>query len=159
MKYKKFFNLLSVFLITLVFVSCDSSISENKKSNSETPNFDNAELVQLTPERNELAKLMLAIYAKTDALKSQIIKGNAKVENHYLLDLQQITKVKNGIDPANMEAFKEYGKMLTEEAKILQTAEKNQKEAYNHLINSCVVCHEQFCPKMVPKIEKLLIHK
>lgn len=143
-----------ILLASSFFLSCNSS---DKTLDSSTPNFDDAELVQLTPERNELAKLMLIMYAKTEALKTQIKNGKGVIDDSYLQDLKKITKVNNGVDKSRFVDFSEYSGLLSEQALLLKNTTPIQPKAYNNLINSCILCHEQFCPKMVPKIEKLLI--
>jgi len=157
MKKKIIFNLLALFLFSLIISSCNTEIPDNKSSKNSLPNFDDAELVELNPERNELGELMLIMYAKTVALKIQIENGSAEIHDNYLLDIEQITKVNNGINKNSFSNFAEYSGMLMEQAITLQKTKQNQKSSYNNMINSCIVCHEQFCPKMVPKIEKLLL--
>lgn len=157
MKNNRFFNLVTIFLISLLAISCNTETIPSKTSESSLPNFDDAELVELNPERNELAKLMLIMYAKTEVLKNKIENGSAVVDDNYLLDIEQITKVNNGIDSHSFDDFKESSEMLMKKAILLQETDQNQKKPYNNLINSCIVCHEHYCPKMVQKIEKLLI--
>ena len=138
-----------VFVVSVLFLSCNSNKSEEKKENCEKPK----EEFQMY-EASEMATLMEQMYVHNKQLREKIIKNDS---------LGNLPEYFSKISKAAMTKGKERDAFFNEKAGDFIKAQseiytsKNTKESFNAMVNTCISCHEVKCGGPIPKIKKLYI--
>lgn len=146
------FSFLSLFLFSLFF-SCKEEISTENKQNeacvspsTTNPNND-----------SELALLMRKIFSETDSIK-QRIKSNKPLDlSIYIQQLKSVHSATPTDSTVHTPEFYTFTNSLIVVSESLNNSsdDESKKEQYNQLVNSCINCHQSFCPGPIKKISKL----
>ncbi len=105
-------------------------------------------------EISELAGIMLTMHDQLKAIKSHVERGEAlpdslnwDFENMKTAEATKDMNIDDGFD-GMASAFLGQLKIAMEDQSV---------ESYNEAVNSCVNCHNSYCPGPIPKIKKLKI--
>ena len=105
-----------------------------------------------------LSKLMREMSSDMKKLKASTVEG--KVYTKWGKSYDKIKTAKPSADSKKGEHFEEYANVFlaqverTKQAKTIETL----KPAYNILVQSCIRCHETYCPGPITMLKKLAIH-
>ncbi|MBC5833854.1 hypothetical protein G6N05_03050 [Flavobacterium sp. F372] len=138
-----------VFVISVLFLSCNSNKSEEKKENCEKPK----EEFQMY-EASEMAILMEQMYVHNVQLRDKISKNDS---------LGELPEYFSNISKATMTKGKERDAFFNEKAAVFIKAQseiytsKNTKESFNAMVNACISCHEVKCGGPIERIKTLYI--
>ena len=138
-----------VLVFSVLFLSCNSNKSEEKKVNCEKPK----EEFQMY-EASEMATLMEQMYVHNAQLREKIIKNDS---------LGQLPDYFSKIASATMTKGKERDAFFNEKAPFFikaQTAiytSKNAKKSFNTMVDACISCHEVKCGGPIERIKTLYI--
>jgi len=138
-----------LFAFSILFLSCNSNKSEEKKENCEKPK----EEFQMY-EASEMATLMEQMYVHNVQLRDKIIKNDS---------LGKLPDYFSNISKATMTKGKERDAFFTENAGVFTKAQseiytsKNAKESFNTMVNACISCHEVKCGGPIERIKTLYI--
>ena len=140
MQYRLF-----VILFTFLSLSC----KEVPKTESEKP-----ELVMA--ETSEMAQLMREMYAYSETIKQQVIKGELSAS--YPSNFDKILTA-TLTDPSDRDSLFEVDSklFLNAERLIFEGSEADIVAHYNNSVNACLSCHNVTCTGPIPTIKKLLI--
>ncbi|CAM4255618.1 hypothetical protein [Flavobacterium terrigena] len=136
-------------VVSVLFLSCNSNKSEDKKENCEKPK----EELQMY-EASEMATLMEQMYVHNVQLRDKIIKNDS---------LGKLPDYFSNISKAAMTKGKERDAFFNEKAAIFTKAQseiytsKNTKESFNTMVNACISCHEVKCGGPIERIKTLYI--
>tara|TARA_Y100000589_G_scaffold136859_1_gene130938 strand:+ start:43260 stop:43724 length:465 start_codon:yes stop_codon:yes gene_type:complete len=146
---------LGYLLAVSLFVSCqptneqqtgETKEAENKKGNFTNPNED-----------SELTLLMRDVFNKTERIKKAIEQNQPLPDwySNYIDDLKKIHSA-TPTDPEIKEStFFAFVDLLNQNA--LDLKQYPDKEHYTQLVNSCVKCHQTYCPGPIVRIKKLYV--
>lgn len=140
----QFYPLLYFFSLFVLW-SCNSHKTEENCSASSVinPNGD-----------SELALLMREIYNTTDSIKAQAAQ-NRPVDLEKLKALIANLKTATPTDPnVHGEVFNGFAEKMSLQISNLKS-DSSFVVTFNNLVNSCVDCHNEFCPGPIKKINKL----
>jgi hypothetical protein len=138
-----------VVVFSVLFLSCNSNKSEDKKENNEKPK----EEFQMY-EASEMATLMEQMYVHNAQLREKIIKKDS---------LGNLPDYFSKISKATMTKGKERDDFFNEKAAVFIKAQseiytsKNTKESFNAMVNACISCHEVKCGGPIERIKTLYI--
>lgn len=138
-----------MFVISVLFLSCNSNKSEDKKENCEKPKVE----FQMY-EASEMATLMEQMYVHNEQLREKIIKNDS---------LGNLPDYFSKISKAIMTKSKERDAFFNEKASVFIKAQseiytsKNTKESFNAMVNACIGCHEVKCGGPIERIKTLYI--
>lgn len=138
-----------LFAFSILFLSCNSNKSEEKKENCEKPK----EEFQMY-EASEMATLMEQMYVHNAQLREKIIKNDS---------LGKLPKYFSKISKATMTKGKERDDFFNEKAPIFMKAQseiytsEKAKESFNTMVDACISCHEVKCGGPIERIKKLYI--
>ena len=136
-------------VFSVLFLSCNSNKSEEKKENCEKPK----EEFQMY-EASEMATLMEQMYVHNVQLRDKIIKKDS---------LGKLPEYFSNISKATMTKGKERDAFFNEKAAVFMKAQseiytsKNTKESFNAMVNACISCHEVKCGGAIERIKTLYI--
>tara|TARA_B110000046_G_scaffold130138_1_gene136633 strand:+ start:960 stop:1421 length:462 start_codon:yes stop_codon:yes gene_type:complete len=107
-------------------------------------------------ERSELALLMRKMYDEMKLVKDSINQGY-EVKTDFYEEFKHI-QTAHATEPEKIDDTYQAmaGAFLDNYSLFEQTAD-NQTEAFNIMLQNCLVCHEQKCPGPVKAINKLKI--
>ena len=136
---------LLIILITFLGLSC----KEAPKTESEKP-----ELVMA--ETSEMAQLMREMYAYSESIKQQVIKGELSAS--YPPNFDKILTA-TLTDPTDRDSLFEADSkvFLNAEKLIFEGLDEDIVANYNNAVNACISCHNVTCTGPIPRIKKLLI--
>jgi len=145
-------RIIAFLLISILFVSCNSSEEKETIKSDEEFVFD-------IQEPSEMTNLMLSMYDFNENLKKEILAG--KTPEEFPKEFLKIyTAELTGNKPYN-DIFKAYSKVYIDNERAI--FDKSSKvpliDRYNNAINTCISCHTTECVGPIPRIEKLLIKK
>ncbi|NUM50271.1 MAG: hypothetical protein HUU48_04065 [Flavobacteriales bacterium] len=144
---KVLFYPLLYFASFFVLLSCNSHKTEENCSSTPiiNPNGD-----------SELALLMRALYNAADSIKTQTAQ-NRPVDLEKLKALLTNLKTATPTDPnVHGEVFNGFAEKMSLQINNLK-ADSSFVVTFNNLVNSCVDCHNEFCPGPIKKINKLRV--
>ena len=136
-------------VFSVIFLSCNSNKSEEKKENCEKPK----EEFQMY-EASEMATLMEQMYVHNVQLRDKISKNDS---------LGELPDYFSNISKATMTKGKERDAFFNEKAAVFIKAQseiytsKNTKESFNAMVNACISCHEVKCGGPIERIKTLYI--
>ena len=131
--------LLLLALFAGLLYQCDTKSKEAKTS------YD--------PQDSELALLMRDIHVQAKELKPLIEQKQDLPEYDSSIDfIVDATPTRLEVQGPKFEAMAKYYLQKTDSLYI-----HPDKESYNEMVESCVVCHQSFCPGPVKTIKKLII--
>ena len=136
---KGIFTLLILAVIASLFYMCD---------------MNNEELRTVyEPQDSELALLMREIHIQAKDIRPLIEKNEELPEYDNSIDfIVEATPTKENVKGPKFEAMAKYYLQKTDSLYI-----HPDKESYNEMVESCIVCHQSFCPGPVKTIKKLII--
>ncbi len=138
-----------VLVFSVLFLSCNSNKSEEKKENCEKPK----EEFQMY-EASEMATLMEQMYVHNEQLREKIIKKDS---------LGNLPDYFSKISKATMTKGKERDEFFNDKAGVFIEAQseiynsKNTKESFNAMVDACISCHEVKCGGPIERIKTLYI--
>jgi cytochrome c553 len=136
-------------VISVLFLSCNSNKSEEKKENCEKPK----EEFQMY-EASEMATLMEQMYVHNAQLREKISKKDS---------LGNLPDYFSKISKAAMTKGKERDAFFNDKAAVFIKAQseiytsKNKKESFNTMVNACISCHEVKCGGPIDRIKTLYL--
>lgn len=147
-------SLFSLIIVALIW-SCNEAVDEGSKANN-TESTENGMTVINGVERSELALLMRKMYDEMKLVKDSIDRGQI-VKTDFLEEFERI-QTAHATEPEKIDDTYQAmaGAFLDNYALFEQTSE-NQAEAFNIMLQNCLVCHQQKCPGPVKAINKLKI--
>lgn len=134
----------SVFLILLVLIALFSFHKDRE---------NRAAMATYTVQDSELALLMREIHENAKLLK--LLLQNEEALDPYKADVDFILEAKPtrpAVQGPEFEAFARYYIKMNEDVYSDPNIEN-----YNSLVESCVACHQEFCPGPIKTIKKLHI--
>lgn len=103
---------------------------------------------------SELALLMRDMHLEAKALRMAVQNKEAirdfKLNNVFILSA---TPTKANVKGQEFEAMASYYLQKSDSLSQFQ-----DKESYNEMVESCIVCHQEFCPGPLKTIKKLQIN-
>jgi hypothetical protein len=138
-----------VFVISVLFLSCNQDKSKEKNSTCEKPK----EEFQMY-EASDMATLMEQMYVHNKQLREKIIKNDS---------LGNLPEYFSKISKATMTKSKERDAFFNEKVGVFIKAQseiytsKNTKESFNAMVNACISCHEVKCGGPIERIKTLYI--
>lgn len=150
---KKFWTYPIAILLLSLAIACSGSEEKVEEANEEVSTQSDAPEMY---EASELALLMRKMYDDNEAIKQQIMNGEAPEsfpEDFYRIHTAQAT------DPDEInETFHALANQYTANLDSVVAAEPEHAiEAFNTMINTCVSCHQIYCQGPIPRIKKLHI--
>lgn len=143
--------LLTIILLSLFFVGCKNSETEEVTKDSKKE-YD---LYQLS----EMALHMEYMFKYNEQLRQDILEG--KTPEGFPQDFLRIhtAELTNTFErDASFNSFAEL--YINAEREIFNTeSEVPIEERYNTMVNLCISCHQTSCMGPIPRIKKLLIPK
>lgn len=138
-----------VLIFSVLFLSCNSNKSEEKKENCEKPK----EEFQMY-EASEMATLMEQMYVHNAQLREKIIKKDSlgNLPNYF----SKISKATMTKGKERDDFFNEKAEIFIKEQSKIYTS-KNTKESFNTMVNACISCHEVKCGGPIERIKTLYI--
>ncbi|MCX7744073.1 MAG: hypothetical protein N2167_05850 [Flavobacteriales bacterium] len=133
-------------LCMVLLISCGTKKADNKGEEKKlNPNGD-----------SELAVLMRTMHEHAKLLKEEILAGKS------LTTYPEEIKTINTAEPtpgmiANKEVFDGFAGLYLSKLDSIYLTDVNIKLQYNHMVNSCVDCHQVHCQGPLPAIRKLYI--
>lgn len=148
-----FYPLLFLSIALVVLYSCEEKKNQSESSDSQ----DTAASVSQNPNGDsELALLMREMYLEAAQIKKQVKRGEAvqvKLDHGKILSAHATEPEK-----AQSKAFKDFAKMYLANLDQLQKADaENVEMVFQSLVESCMSCHQEFCPGPMMRIGKLRI--
>ncbi len=141
-------KILLLFPLFFILISCSSSAKEeNADGSSLNPNGD-----------SELAILMREMFVFTQ-------KSKEAVEQQTMIpplpeNFKRIITAKKTDESLDTSIFNSHALNYMRNLEKLYNVEKaNQRNQFNNIITSCVVCHENFCGGPIKRIRKFYIGK
>ena len=147
----------SIFTIALVaFIWSCNQHQDNANVSKPSADPESGMAIINGVERSELALLMRKMYDEMKLVKDSINRGYT-VKTDFYDEFKRI-QTAHATEPEKIDDT--YQAMavafLDNYASFEQTAE-NQTEAFNIMLQNCLVCHQQKCPGPVKAINKLKI--
>lgn len=102
---------------------------------------------------SELALLMRFVHDQAKLLKGDLVKGQDLPD--YNNDIEFITTANPTRPSVQGPEFESFARYYIEKNK--NVFEEPGKQSYNDMVESCVACHNEFCPGPVRTIKKLII--
>jgi hypothetical protein len=137
---KELLGLISLLLLALLLYTCDAEKKDKQ--------------ITASTEDSELALLMRSIHEDAKAIR-QVIKQ--KQDGHDPLSdfdfILAATPTKDNVQGPEFEAMARY--YLQKNAQLLEDLDQ---VSYNEMVESCVACHQSFCPGPIKTIQKLYIN-
>lgn len=145
---KKIVNLIRAVFILILLFSCDSNTNLEEKKVVTNPNGD-----------SELALAMRTIFNQTEDIKSSLNKGSLVLPDDYIANLKSFHTATPTDPEVQVEQFYGFVNAIDIAAQKLEQSSniEEQNEYYKSLVNTCVQCHQQFCPGPIRRINKLKI--
>jgi hypothetical protein len=133
-----------LFLILSVLISCEDEAGK-KQSNIVNPNGD-----------SELALLMRSMFDDGVNIKEDLLNGEAPTLSADFLKIHTAKPTEEGKNAT--PEYASYARAYEDAVKAFQNSNPYQRvEAYQHMVNSCIQCHQEICPGPVRKIRKLVL--
>lgn len=102
---------------------------------------------------SELALLMREIHSQAKVLKTHIVKDESLPSYNNNIDfIVDATPTKENVKGVEFDAMALYFLQMNEDLYA-----HPDKEKYNEMVESCVACHQSFCPGPIKTIKKLTI--
>lgn len=139
-------NRIVIALCIIFLASCGAKKTDNQVEEKKlNPNGD-----------SELAIVMRTMHEHAKQLKEQILAGES------ITPYPEEIKTINTAEPtpgmiANKEVFDGFAGLYLSKLDSIYLADVNQKLQYNHMVNSCVDCHQVHCQGPLAAIKKLYI--
>ena len=107
-------------------------------------------------ERSELALLMRKMYDEM-ALVSDSIEAGKEVSTDFLAEFKRISSA-HATEPEKIdEVYHSMANAFLENYKMFEEHANSDVEAFNIMIDNCLVCHQNKCPGPYKAIRKLKI--
>ncbi|MEX2595807.1 MAG: hypothetical protein WEC59_02675 [Salibacteraceae bacterium] len=132
--------------------------SQQSEPVDQPPAMENEEGITIINgvERSELALLMREMYDQMDMIKDSIARGESISTDFY--EAFKRIRDAHATEPAKIDDnYQSMADAFLENYKRFEESTESQAEAYNIMIQNCVVCHEQKCPGPVKTINKLKV--
>ncbi|HHB78372.1 MAG TPA: hypothetical protein ENK85_03980 [Saprospiraceae bacterium] len=104
---------------------------------------------------SELALLMRKMEAHWKETRKILEDGQSIGETPQFGNMLTATPTDESMKDENFEGFARA--YLSQINALGQANPEAQKQAYNNVVNACIVCHENSCSGPIPRIKKLLI--
>lgn len=139
-------NPIVIFILAVVLTSCGTKNAEEQVQDKKlNPNGD-----------SELAIIMRTMHEHAKQLKEEIMAG--KSITPYPVEIKTIDKAEPTPGMiSNKEVFVGFSGLYLSKLDSIYLADVDQKLQYNHMVNSCVDCHQVHCQGPLPAIRKLYI--
>jgi hypothetical protein len=139
----------SLFLILcffLVISSCQQQpVEEDKKAT-----------LQVEPP-SELASLMRDMKVQSELIREAVI-SNDSLPIEVIEIWQKIHTAKPTEPSKSGPAFEGFSRHFIEQTVVLYSDSSIKKsDAFNNIVNSCIQCHQEYCPGPIKTISKLTI--
>lgn len=142
----------SLFLLTIlmvaIIVSCGKSVEKNKKDNTKSPLNPNGD--------SELAIVMRTMMQSGKTMKAEIEKGSTI--SQYPAEIKTITTAtptEGMIEDRNV--FNGLANYYLNTLDSVYLKGVDTRIQFNHVVKSCVDCHENYCHGPIPAIKQLYI--
>jgi hypothetical protein len=134
---------IGIILIVIVgFAACGPQ-QESKKQKPLNPTGD-----------SELALLMRDMFEESDSLKQLVVDGK------QLSGLKKYQDIHSAIptDPTvTGPVFEAFAEAYISSIKELEIADSSSVYNFNHMVDQCMNCHTEFCPRPKKRIKQLYI--
>ena len=147
---KSIFKATSLLLMMLLF-SCSTQEEEcnsKKNTNVSNPNGD-----------SELALAMRKVFDQTEEIKESLKKGDLVIPPNYIENLKKFHTATPTDPEVKISEFYGFVNAIDKIASELDHAKSldEQKKQYSRIIETCILCHQSFCPGPIRRINKLKI--
>ncbi len=153
---QKSYIILGYLLAVSLFIACNTPV-DSEQSQKEKENTDRKGNFTNPNEDSELTLLMREVFEKTDKIKARIHQQQP-LPDWYANYLDQLTEIHSATPTDKSikdKTFFAFIKLLNQNAQEL--AQTPDKEHYTQLVNSCIKCHQVYCPGPIVRIKKLYI--
>jgi len=134
----------SIFLLLFIFIGL-SLYHFDQDNRKDLSNYE--------VQSSELALLMRFVHDQAKLLKGDVVKQRSLPD--YNKEIEFITSANPTRPSVQGPEFESFARYYIEKNKSV--FEEPGKESYNNMIESCVACHNEFCPGPVRTIKKLTI--
>jgi hypothetical protein len=141
------------FLVLIVLIAAVWACSES--ANPEIKEVPKAQVINGV-ERSELALAMRDMYDKMKLVSDSIGAGNQVRAN--FLELFKNIETAQATTPSKIdETYHGMAQLFLSTYERFQNDPENQKEAFNNMIETCLVCHAEKCTGPMKTIGKLKV--
>ena len=134
----------SIFLLIFIFIAA-TLFHFDQNNRKELSNYE--------VQDSELALLMRFVHDQAKILKGDLVKGQGLSDyNDRIEFITAATPTRPSVQGPEFESFARY---YIEKNK--NVFEEPGKATFNDMVESCVACHNEFCPGPVRTIKKLTI--
>lgn len=134
----------------MLLFCCSPETEKKEKKTITNPNGD-----------SELALNMREIFDQTKLIKESIHNGKLVIPENYIQNIKAFhTSVPT--DPeVKVDLFFQFTDVLEATASELskQNTVEEQEMYYKRVVNTCIQCHQSFCPGPIRRINKLKLSK
>lgn len=143
------FSLLIIGLISLAVISCERSQKTSKPETKEQP--------PVNPNGDsELAVVMRTMMESGKVMRAEIIAGDPITKYPESIKTVTTAKPTDGmIEDRNI--FNGLANYYLASLDSVYKPAKDSKTQFNHMVKTCVDCHENYCHGPIPAIKKLYI--
>lgn len=141
---------LLVVAVSVFLLSCSTEEPATEKTEVYNPNGD-----------SELALAMRSIFDQTEEIKASLRDGKLVIPEGYIENLRSFHSATPTDPEVKVTEFFGFVKAIEIVAQKLEESEdvEVQRVQYAQLVNTCIQCHQQFCPGPIRRIKKLTLPK
>lgn len=139
-----------VAVVSAFLLSCSTEESPTEKTQVYNPNGD-----------SELALAMRNIFNQTEEIKTSLHHGKLVIPKGYIENLRSFHSATPTDPEIKVTEFFGFVKAIEMATQKLEETEdiETQRVQYGQLVNTCIQCHQQFCPGPIRRIKKLTLPK
>lgn len=142
-----------LYLFLLIFIGMEACKEKPKEASCDKPQGQRSRVINPNGD-SELALLMREMHAYTSLTREQLMNDrfNDVVEPAFV----KILTATPTDSTVKGEPFESFAKNYLNRLHTLHSTDQDQKKnVYNEMVNSCISCHEEYCPGPIKKISKL----
>ena len=141
---------LGVFFFSFTLLSCgQKNRQETMKKEIVNPNGD-----------SELALAMRKSFDQTTEIKKSLENGELILPEDYIENLRYFHSAIPTDPEVKVDEFFGFVRAIEMAAgKLEKSSPGEQRQHYTRLVNTCIQCHQQFCPGPIRRINKLRLSK
>lgn len=144
--------LYTAFFLAFVVWACDSTVSENNGKAPSDPSTGKPGIEDVKP----MAKVMRAMYVQAAAIHDSIQAGKAvNATNFPVIRFHDQEPTDSTV--LTPEFQKKADTYYTAMKELQVQGPDGRKAAFNHLLETCISCHQENCPGPISKIKRLIL--
>jgi lipopolysaccharide export LptBFGC system permease protein LptF len=140
------------------FIACNNQSSTTQNNNEKSNNTKKKGNFTNPNKDSELTLVMRDIFDKTERIKKSLANNEQLPTwySNYIDELKKIHTATSTDTTIKESTFYAFIDLLNRNA--IELKQNTNKENYNQLVNSCIKCHQSYCPGPIVKIKKLYLN-